>query len=133
MKDQEYERRSLAEAYRHLKGIEDAPLSERKDAQTEFLDAMKTDPGLIAERLGWLFDGNYGYGEMMKARQVLGMKANANKVASLNQLVGAYEWRCPPVMAVAAWKKLSAAEKDLLHRAIEIVIEEAKKELIEDT
>jgi hypothetical protein len=130
MNDQEYERRSLDEAYRHMQEVERAPLSDRKEAQAEFLEAMK-DPALVAERLGWLFDGNYGYGEMMKARQVLGMGKNANKVASLNQLVGAYEWQCPPAMAVAAWKKLSASEKDMLDRAIKIVIEAAEKELKE--
>jgi hypothetical protein len=133
MKDNDYENRSLTEAYRHMRDVEEAPLKDRKDAQKEFLDAMRTDPAIIAERLGWLFDGNYGYGEMMKARQILTMRGNANKAASLNQLVGAYEWRCPPAMTVAAWKKLSASEKNLLDRAIKIVIEEATKELHEDT
>ncbi len=130
MDNQEYERRSLDEAHRHMQEIEKAPLTDRKEAQAEFLEAMK-DPALIAERIGWLFDGNYGYGERMKARQILGMAKNANKTAALNQLIGAYEWQCPPAMAVAAWKKLSAAEKDILDRAIKIVIEAAEKELKE--
>lgn len=132
MPNQEYDNRSLTEAYHHMQRVENAPLSDRKEAQAEFLDAMKTEPDLIAERLGWLFDGNYGRGEQMKAIQILGMKANANKVASLNQLIGAYEWSCPPAMSVAAWKKLTAAEKDLLDRAIKIVIEAATKELREN-
>lgn len=130
MHDQEYDRRSLDEANRHMQEVEKAPLSDRKEAQSEFLQAMK-DPALVAERLGWLFDGNYGRGEMMKARQILDMAKNANKTAALNQLIGAYEWQCPPAMAVAAWKKLSGSEKDMLKRAIEIVIEAAEKELKE--
>jgi hypothetical protein len=132
MNDQEYEQRTANEAHRHMQEIEKAPLSDRKEAQAEFLEAMR-DPALVAERLGWLFDGNYGYGEMMQARRILAMGKNANKIATLNQLVGAYEWQCPPAMAVAAWKKLTTAEKDMLDKAIKIVIEEAEKELREDT
>lgn len=128
----EYEHRSLMEAVKHMQEIENASLSDRKEAQAEFLEAMK-QPDLVAERLGWLFDGNYGYGEMMKARQVLSMGKNANKTAALNQLVGAFEWQCPPAMAVAAWKKLSVGEKDILDRAIKIVIEAAEKELRENS
>lgn len=131
MNDQEYDRRSLDEALAHMERVMKAPLSERKEAQAEFLEAMKTEPDLIAERLGWLFDGNYGRGEMMKARQILGMAKNANKVTSLNQLIGAYEWSCPTDMTVKAWKTLTAAEKDRLERAIKIFIEAAEKELRE--
>ncbi len=133
MDNREYDNRCLTEAYQHMQRIEKAPLSERKEAAKEFYDAMKTDPALIAERLGWLFDGNYGRGEQLKAQQILGMNARANKAASLTQMIGAYEWQSPPAMTIAMWKKLSKAEKDLLDEAVKIVIAEAEKEMREDS
>lgn len=51
-----------------------------------------------------------------------------NRRAALVQLVGVYEWKCPPRMTVDAWKKLSKSEKDLLDRAIDIVIDTAEKD-----
>jgi len=130
--DAQYESRSLGEAMRHLEEVKRAPLSDRKEAQAEFLEAMRESPDIIAERLGWLFDGNYGRGEMLKARQIINMGRGANKKASLNQLIAALEWQCPADMAVAAWKKLSSAEKEKLDQAIEIVIEAAEKEKREE-
>lgn len=130
--DQEYERKELNSAMNDMRQIEMAPLTERKEAANEFFEAMRDDPALVAERIGWLFNGDYGYGQRMKARQVLGMSKRANKVASINQLVGAYEWRSPPAMTVAVWKKLTSPQKNLLQRAIEIVIEAAEKDLKEN-
>lgn len=127
----EYENRSLHEANRHLTQIESAPLSERKEAQAEFLEVIKNDPALLAERLSWLIDGNYGYGEMMKAKQIIA-SPRVNREAALTQLVAAYEWQCPPAMAVAAWKKLDATEKRMLSSAIEVVIEAAEADISSD-
>jgi hypothetical protein len=67
----EYEVRSMNEAFRREQEIERAPLSERKEAQAGFLEAMRGDPALVAERISWLLDGNYGHGEMMRARRVV--------------------------------------------------------------
>lgn len=129
---QEYVNRSLVEAHRHIQEIEGAPLSDRKEASKEFFEAMRDSPDLVAERLGWLFDGNYGYGEMLKARQVVDLSARANKVAQLNTLIGIFEWQCPARMVADAWKKLTAPQKDLLDRALKIVIEAAEKEKVEE-
>lgn len=122
----QYEARALREAHAKDREVESAPLAERKEAMAAFLEAMK-DPALVAERLGWLFDGNYGYGEMKRAKEILS-RPRMNRRAALTHLIGVYEWQCPPVMAIAAWKKLSKAEQSLLDRAIDIVISEAEKE-----
>ena len=67
--DRAYEQNELASASRRMAEIESSPLPERKEGCANFLEAMRDDPALIAERIGWLFDGNYGYGEMLKAVQ----------------------------------------------------------------
>jgi hypothetical protein len=122
MPDYEYENRALQEAWRKIQEVEKAPLAERKEACANFLDAMKNHPDLVGERVGWLIDGNYGYGEMKKAHQVLGMSKRANKAAQLTHLVAIFEWSCPGAMAIAGWKKLSAAQKAALDRAVKAEI-----------
>ncbi len=121
-----YESRALREAVNKEREVESSPLSERKEAQANFLEALK-DPALVAERLGWLIDGNYGQGEMMRAKQVV-KSPRMNRRAALTLMIGVYEWQCPSAMGIAAWKKLSKAEKDMLDRAVDIVISEAEKE-----
>lgn len=128
--NREYENRSLMEAHRHMQEIEKAPLADRKEAAQDFFEAMRDDPALVAERLGWLIDGNYGYGEMLKAKQVVA-SPRMNRVAALTHMIGAYEWQCPTAMSSASWKKLSTQEKKMLDEAVKIVISEAEKEMKE--
>jgi hypothetical protein len=125
---QQYEARSLREAAAHEREIDSAPLADRKEAQAAFLEVIRDDPALVAERISWLIDGNYGYGEMLKAKQVVAMP-RSNRIAALTQLIAVYEWMTPRSMAVAAWKKLTNAQKQELDRMVEVVIKAAEKEL----
>ena len=123
----EYERRELADAHKKLAEMRRAPLSDRKEAQAEFLKAMREDPELVAERIGWLLNGSYGYGSMLMAKQVLG-SPRMNRSAALTQMVGAFEWMAPEDMVRAAWKKLSAGEKAALESAVQGAIASAQSE-----
>ena len=87
---------------------------------------MATDPATVAERISWLIDGNYGYGQMQMARQVVA-SPRTNREAALTQLVAVYEWQCPRRMSVEAWKKLSTAQKKALSAAVAVVISEAER------
>jgi hypothetical protein len=122
----QYEANELAMARRDEEQINAEPLRDRKECQASFLDAMATDPALVAERIAWLIDGNYGYGPMVLAKRIVA-SPRSNRVAGLSQLVSVFEWRCPRVMAVAAWKELTASQKRALESAIETVISEAEK------
>ena len=123
----EYERRELADAQRRLDEVERAPLAERKEAAAEFFEAMRDNPDIVAERVGWLLGGNYGYGSMMKAKQVLG-SPRMNRSAALTQMAAAYEWSSPSAMTRAAWKKLTKAQQDALERAVQEEIRSAETE-----
>lgn len=125
--ESEYERRELTEAQNKLSQLRRAPLSERKEAQAEFFKAMRDDPELVAERVGWLLDGNYGYGSMLMAKQVLG-SPRMNRSAALTQMIGAFEWMTPEDMVRAAWKKLSASAKAALESAVQGEIASAQSE-----
>lgn len=122
----EYERNERASAMKHERQIDEAPLADRKDAQKSFLEAMRERPQLVGERLGWLFEGNYGYGPMIIAKEVLA-RPRMNREAILTQMIAVFEWMCPRRMAVDAWKKLTPAEKDKLSKAIAKEIKYAEK------
>ena len=120
----EYERRELSNARNRINKLHRAPLADRKEAQAEFLEAMRDDPELVAERLGWLLAGHYGDGEKLLAKQVLG-SPRMNRSAALTQMIGAFEWMTPEDMVRAAWKKLSAGEKAALESAVQGAIARA--------
>lgn len=115
------------EARQRLDEIRRAPLSDRKEAQAEFLKAMREDPELVAERIGWLLGGSYGYGSMRLAKRVLD-SPRMNRSAALTQMIGAFEWMTPEELGRAAWKKLSAGEKAALETAVQAAIASAQSE-----
>ncbi len=117
----EYESNERLRAIRDESRIEKAPLADRKEAQAAFYEAMATDPAIVAERISWLIDGNYGYGQMQMAKQVVG-SPRMNREAALTQLVAVFEWQCPRRMAIDAWKKLTGPQKKALSAAIAVVI-----------
>ncbi len=121
----EYERNELLEAHRRLDEVEKAPLADRKEAAAEFLAAMRDHPGLVAERIGWLLDGNYGYGAMQKAKQILG-SPRMNRSAALTHMIGAFEWSTPNAMAIAGWKKLTKGQQAALEKAVQAAIRDAE-------
>lgn len=129
--NREYTTRVLGEAYAHARQVEKAPLGERKEARENFQEAMASDPALVAERIGWLIDGNYGYGEMLKAKQVIA-SPHMNRRAALTHMVGLYEWQCPGAFSVDAWKKLTGSQKQALDAAVDVVIEAAEREMAEE-
>ena len=122
----EYERRERQEAQQRLTEVERAPLADRKEAAAEFLAAMRDDPELVAERVGWLLNGSYGYGQQLRAKQILG-SPRMNRSAALTHLTAAYEWSTPSALAMAAWKKLTKAQQVALEKAVQVVIRDADR------
>ena len=123
---QEYENRSLREALASQREIERQSLADRRTAQAEYFGHMRDDPKHVAERAGWLLDGNYGYGEMLRAQRELA-RPRANHARELIYLTGIYEWACPPKNTAAAWKKLTAAQQRALDAAVKREISAWKK------
>jgi len=126
----EYHARSRREALQHEHDVNNASLSDRQEARKEFGEALK-DPALIAERIGWLIDGHYGFGEMLTAKSIMA-HPRINRRAGLIQLIGVYEWHCPIDFGIQVWKKLTASQKQALNAALDIVIGEAEKEMLEE-
>ena len=123
----EHERRERASALGRLAKLKKQPLADRKEAQASFFEAMRDDPALVAERLEWLLNGSYGYGEKMLATQIL-KSPRMNRSAALTQMIGAFEWMAPEDMVRAAWKKLSTSEKAALETAVQGAIASAERD-----
>ena len=126
MSDYAYEMQEAREFQQQLREVEKAPLADRKEAAAEFLEAMQDDPERVGERVGWLLDGNYGYGAMQAAKRVL-KNTRSNRAAQLTHMVAALDWQCPARAAMAAWKKLSAAQKAALDKEVNAVIRAVEK------
>jgi len=122
--------RELQIALAEEKEVNQAPLSERQEARAEFLEAMK-DPALVAERVGWMIDGNYGEGTMLYAKRIIA-SPRMNRRAALTHLVAIHEWKCPGNFAIDAWKKLTGPEKKQLDAALDVVIEAAEEEIAQE-
>jgi hypothetical protein len=109
-----------------LNALQRAPLADRREAAAEWLDAMRHEPQLVAERVRWLLDGCYGEELYQAAWQVVTNSRNA--VAWLVIAIAAHEWSCPPREAWAAWRALTAEEREAVNSAIRAAIDEVLAE-----
>lgn len=125
-----YEQRELSATRRQISEIERAPLADRKEAAEKFYAAMRDCPELIAERVGWLLDGNYGYGPMLMAKRVLG-SPRMNRSAALTQLIATLEWSTPSAMTRSSWNKLTKDQQAALEKAVQATIRLAESENVE--
>lgn len=118
----EYEDREARLYFKQLEAIEQAPLSERKEGQASFFDALQ-DPAHIAERVSWLFNGSYGWHSYKISRQIAANK-RMNRVAALSQMVAALDHNCPVVFARQAYLKLRPDQQEAVNQAVQSEIEE---------
>lgn len=100
----EYERTEQRKLARDLQEVETAPLAERREARANFAEYLLQHPEIIAERVGWLLAGTYGYGSYREAGRIARADGRTNKVAQLVLLTAALEWKCPNGFAFEAWK-----------------------------
>ena len=115
---EQYERNEANRFYAALQGVQDAPIADRRAAQKAFREAMASDPELIAERVGWLLAGNYGYGSYKEALRAV-QSPRLDKVEWLLTRTAALEWRCPIGMALEAYRTLTKTQKAVLVKLVE--------------
>lgn len=121
----EYEQNERDWALANERRVDRAPLGDRKAARDAFHEAMAEDPATVAERISWMLAGNYGFGQMMVAKEAVAAK-RMNREALLTQMVGVFEWQCPRDMGRAAWTKLTPAQKRALSAAVAVVVRHAE-------
>lgn len=100
--------------------------SRRKQATRQngqdILKAMRGDADKVARLVGWLLNGNYGYGACQQAWHVVN-NTRMNKPAYLVQLIGLMEWGATEAQTRAAWKKLDTEQQAYLTSLVERTIE----------
>ena len=121
--DTAYDKREIQSHYVNIDATESAPLWDRQAARDEWLHDMRTDPQLIADRIGWLLGGNYGYGSYLISRQIADNK-RLNREAALSQMIAALEWRCPARFAARAWNKLTPDQQQELSKRIQTELDD---------
>lgn len=125
---EEYEARERQEHLRLVWALRGAPLAERKAARAEYLEAMRNERDIIAERLQWLFQGAYGKGSQLEAERI---RANSrmNREAALGQLLAAVEWQCADSEARKAWAELTAEDQE----AVTAILAEGLAHYLDET
>ena len=93
-----------------------APLSERKEAQSDAADLMR-DTERISRNIEWCLSGCYGYAEQQQMLRIQSMK-RGNREAQATQLLAALDCFCPARECILAWKSLTKEEQDALGFAI---------------
>lgn len=117
LRGDDYDMRERSEFNRQIQEVEHASLTERKEGFTEYLDDLKNNPALVAERIGWLLNGSYGKGSYDVARQIVS-SPRMNQTAALGVIIAALEWHCPNVFARKAYNSLTSAQQEKLNSLI---------------
>jgi hypothetical protein len=110
----EYEQREAELLAQKLRVLSEAPKNDRHERANAWLEAMRKDPKIVAQRVGWLIDGNYGYGSYMRVQDIW-RAPRADKISALRNLVGALEWLCPLSTAMTMYEKLTKKERETLN------------------
>ena len=118
----DYHRQELVALSRQIAQCAAASLNDRKEAEQDAFELM-CNPGIVAERLEWLIDGNYGYGAMVRAREIAKAK-RGNRAAQAMQLLAALECGCPQGHAIKAWKRLSREQREALDFRVLMVLDD---------
>ena len=124
MTNKDYEQHEKNLFAKMLNDVEIAPLADRKEAKADYFAALN-DTDLIAERIGWLLNGSYGYGACKGAWEVMD-RPHTNRSAALGIFIAALEWNCPSGFARAAWRELSPEQQITVNKGIEVEIEQAE-------
>ena len=117
----------LQQFRKKMEEVEKLPLAERKENAKEWFKDLSDNYMMIAERVGWLLQGNYGGGSFGSACRVLA-SPRMNQVAWCAITIANLEWRCPAKMAIESWKKLPVETRYLVNEAIRREIADAKAE-----
>lgn len=116
-----YHTNEINRTHSRIADLSAEPLHIRQERRAEFARDMADSPELVAERVEWLIDGNYGYGAYQLADQIRGNK-RMNRVAALSQLVGSVEWECSSLEARKAFLSLNPAQQAKINAAIAKVL-----------
>lgn len=107
---------------RKLSHLASEPLHIRQANRKEYAKDLH-DTRLVAQRIEWMLDGNYGFGAYLICQDIM-KNYRMNRIAALSQMIGGLEWQCSALEARKAYLSLDAAAQDRINAAIQAVIDE---------
>ena len=116
MNQDQYHNDEMKRLDNQLLAIERSPLADRREAMKDYADMMQ-DSALVGERVEWILGGSYGYGAMMRARDIA-KRPRMNRVAALSMLIAALDHNCPSAFA----RKAYLAQSDSVRAAVDNAI-----------
>lgn len=116
-RDKAYHDNEMKRFYTQVKEIDTLPRADKAENKARLLECWTTYPEIFAERIGWLLNGTYGYGAMIKALQIAD-NHRMNRTAGLSHLAACLEWSTNQAAAVAAWKTLTTTQQAKLDELI---------------
>ena len=119
----EYEKREFALFQDQISRANSGTFHDRKTAAEHFKTALIFDPALVIERIGWLLDGNYGFGSYAKANENL-LRPRVDIHAWLITTIAALEWMSPLGMSKKIWNALNKRDHAQLVKSIDVLIKE---------
>ena len=112
------EAKQLAKLLQEVEAIKGEDAQEGREQYMELL----CNASMMQERLGWLFEGSYGYGAQKKAIAIAEASKRTNKTAQLCMLLAALDCSCKRYMAASAWKALGSLRKVSVAYAVDNAI-----------
>ena len=126
MTQKQYHDNEMLLLSRQIRNAEAAPLADRKEARADAAEMLR-QPAVVGERIGWLLNGSYGYGAMIEAQRIQGIK-RGNRSAQIVQLLAVLDHGCPARFTAEAWHGLNDGEKAALEAAVvDALVEEVSE------
>ena len=117
-----YEQNERKRLMTQLIEITKLPVADRTASKAEYLNTLQNDTNLLTQRVGWLLNGNYGYGGYLVANEIA-LNHRCNRPANLAILTAQLEWQITPSQARHAFSQLSEGRKEEITEAINETIE----------
>jgi hypothetical protein len=95
---------------------EKLPKWDRQQGYKDLLADVIASPELISDRINWLLNGTYGYGEMKIAEQAIQLNKNPNSV--LFDLIAHWEWYTSAYYARKVYKNLTKEQQNNLNKLV---------------
>lgn len=120
-----YEAREIDRHLAEMHNLEKCSLAHKRDAKAKFLDAIVSDPELIAERVDWLLAGHYGHGAYLLAHKQVSTEA---AVEGLLMMIAQCEWMCTKKWASLAFTEAGPDRIALLIATLGPVLKRHREE-----
>lgn len=125
---QDYEQQEINRALQRERDLPPLSRSDRAAVLQQLVAYLK-DPKHVTGNAALLLKGDYGYGEMLLARQPT---KKMNRAAILVQLLMVYDHNCPRRIAIEAWKQLTKKQQKALQSALDKALADHDKAMAEE-